>query len=253
MNRVVLRVAYEGTAFSGYQVQPGKRTVQSEIEQAFMKIHKGEAIRVHSSGRTDTGVHARGQILHFDTSLTIPTERWPKALNSMLPDDIRVMEAGYVSKDFHSRYDAQKKHYRYRVLAAREEDVFRRNITYHVPYAIDLTRMQEAAEHLIGRYDFSSFCAANTDVQDKVRTLYEITIEREQDEIIFNLIGNGFLYNMVRIIVGTLLEVGAGKREPVELINIRDAKNRTYAGKTAPGHGLFLWQVYYETSLFHHD
>ncbi len=250
MNRIALWVTYEGTAFSGYQVQPGKRTVQGELERALTMIHRGEPIRVHASGRTDTGVHAKGQILHFDSSLSIPALRWPKAVNSCLPADIRVMKAAHVSANFHARFDAQKKQYRYRVLATAEEDVFRRHTAYHVPYQIDLEAMQEAAQYLIGTYDFSSFCAANTDVQDKVRTLYELNIEREQDEIVFRLIGSGFLYNMVRIIVGTLLEVGAGKRDPAEMVSIRDAKDRLFAGKTAPGHGLFLWEVSYESLLF---
>lgn len=234
-------------------MQPAKRTVQGEVESALMLIHKGESIRVHASGRTDTSVHARGQVLHFDSFLSIAASRWPKALNSCLPADIRVMAAAYVPADFHARLDANKKHYRYRALVAPNEDVFRRNVAYHIPYSIDMKTMQKAARYLIGTHDFTSFCSTKTEVQDKVRTLYELTIVREQDEIVFNLIGNGFLYNMVRVIVGTLLEIGAGKREPEELVRIRDARDRSFAGKTAPGHGLFLWKVVYERPLFHND
>ncbi|KHF38994.1 tRNA pseudouridine(38-40) synthase TruA [Halalkalibacter okhensis] len=250
MKRVALWVTYEGTSFSGYQVQPNGRTVQEEIERAVSRIHKGEQIRIHSSGRTDTGVHARGQVVHFDSMLSIPAERWPKALNACLPDDIRIIEACYVASDFHARYHAVKKEYRYRVLLRQEGDVFRRNTSHHVPYHISVPRMQEAAQTLIGTHDFSSFCAANTSVVDKVRTLFTISIEQDRDELIFKLVGSGFLYNMVRIIVGTLLEIGSGKREVHELAFILSAKDRTHAGKTAPGTGLFLWKVDYNEPIF---
>jgi tRNA pseudouridine38-40 synthase len=250
VKRVALWVTYEGTSFSGYQVQPNSRTVQEEIERAVSRIHKGEQIRIHSSGRTDTGVHARGQVVHFDSTLAIPADRWPKALNACLPDDIRVIEASYVASDFHSRYHAVKKEYRYRVLLGQEGDVFRRNVTYHVPYKVSISQMQKAAQTLIGTHDFSSFCAANTSVVDKVRTLFAISIEQEHDELVFKLVGSGFLYNMVRIIVGTLLEIGAEKREVNELAAILSAKDRTIAGKTAPGSGLFLWKVSYAEPIF---
>ncbi|MFC0559042.1 tRNA pseudouridine(38-40) synthase TruA [Halalkalibacter alkalisediminis] len=250
MKRVALWVMYEGTQFSGYQVQPGKRTVQREIEAALATLHKGESIRVHSSGRTDTHVHARGQVLHFDTPLQIPLDKWPKAMNACLPDDVRIMEATHVSDDFHSRYHAVKKEYHYRVLLSKQPDVWRRNTTFHYPYSFDLERMKEAVPLLIGTHDFSSFCASNTAVKDKVRTLYEISVELEQDELVFRLVGNGFLYNMVRIIVGTLLDIGGGKGEPSELSTILQAQDRTLAGKTAPGNGLFLWKVTYETPIF---
>ncbi|MDT8862258.1 tRNA pseudouridine(38-40) synthase TruA [Alkalihalobacillus sp. MEB130] len=250
MQRVALWVTYEGTNFSGYQVQPNSRTVQEEIERALSRIHKGEQIRIHSSGRTDTGVHARGQVVHFDSPLAIPADRWPKALNACLPDDIHILEATYVALDFHSRYHAVKKEYHYRVLLRKEGDVFRRNVTHHVSYPVSVKKMQEAAQALIGTFDFSSFCAANTSVVDKVRTLFALTIEQDRDELVFKLVGNGFLYNMVRIIVGTLLEIGAGKRASEELAAILLAKDRTKAGKTAPGNGLFLWKVSYETPIF---
>jgi tRNA pseudouridine38-40 synthase len=250
VRRVALWVTYEGTHFSGYQVQPNGRTVQEEIEKALSKIHKGEPIRIYSSGRTDAGVHARGQVVHFDSALTIPSARWPKAINACLSDDIRVIEAGYVSEAFHSRYQAIKKEYHYRVLLRKEGDVFRRNLTHHIAYSVNIERMQKAAELLVGKHDFSSFCAANTDVKDKVRTLFDVSIVSDRDELVFKLVGDGFLYNMVRIIVGTLLEIGAGKREIAEISMILQAKDRTVAGKTAPGNGLFLWKVSYENPIF---
>ncbi|ARK28548.1 tRNA pseudouridine synthase A [Halalkalibacter krulwichiae] len=250
LKRVALWVMYDGTAFSGYQVQPGKRTVQLEVEKALRTLHKGTDVRVHASGRTDTGVHARGQVLHFDSPLMIPTERWPKAINSCLPEDVRIIEASYVQADFHSRYAAVKKEYRYRVFTPKHPDVWRRNTTFHFPYSIDFERVKKAASYLLGTHDFSSFCASNTDVQDKVRTLYELEVCKQGDEIVFRLVGSGFLYNMVRIIVGTLLEVGIGKRVPDELATILEAEDRTKAGKTAPGNGLFLWKVSYEYEIF---
>jgi tRNA pseudouridine38-40 synthase len=250
VQRVALWVMYEGTFFSGYQVQPGKRTVQMDLESALTTLHKGTQIRVHSSGRTDTGVHARGQVLHFDSPLRIPLERWPKAINSCLPEDVRVIEAAFVPDDFHARYDAIQKEYQYRVLLNKQPDLWRRNTTFHYPYSLDLEKVKEAALALIGTHDFSSFCASNTDVKDKVRTLYDISVDIHQDELVFRLIGNGFLYNMVRIIVGTLLEIGNGKRAVDDMALILEAEDRIKAGKTAPGNGLFLWKVTYENRLF---
>ncbi len=250
MKRVALLLAYEGTHFVGYQVQPNRRTVQGELEQALQRLHKGHNVRVYSSGRTDTGVHARAQVVHFDTALTLEDWQWPKALNSCLPDDVRILEAAHVHSDFHARFDCRKRQYRYRVLRSKQPDVFRRQLVYHVPYSLSVESMQRAATHLTGTHDFTSFCSADSSVEDKVRTLYEATITEDGDELIFLLTGSGFLHNMVRIIVGTLLEVGAGKRSPDEMATIIAAKDRKAAGKTAPGHGLFLWGVSYENSPF---
>ena len=250
MRRMALWAMYDGTQFSGYQVQPGKRTVQSEIERALATLHKGTEIRIHSSGRTDTGVHARGQVIHFDTTLQIPVERWPKAINSCLADDVRIIEAAVVPDDFHSRYDAIQKEYHYRVLIEQKPDVWKRNTTYHFPFPLNYPKMEEAASLLMGTHDFSSFCASNTSVKDKVRTLSRVSVELVGDELVFKLVGNGFLYNMVRIIVGTLLEVGIEKREPSSMSYILQKKDRSLAGKTAPGNGLFLRKVYYNNDIF---
>ncbi|MED3647938.1 tRNA pseudouridine(38-40) synthase TruA [Halalkalibacterium halodurans] len=246
MKRIGLKVAYDGTDFAGYQIQPNERTVQGELESVLKNIHKGMSIRVTASGRTDTGVHARGQIVHFDTSLSFPVDRWPIALNSQLPADIRVLEAADVPADFHARYSAKTKEYRYRVLTSAQADVFRRNYTYHVRYPLDVEAMQRAAVQLLGTHDFSSFCTAKAEVEDKVRTIEDVALWREGDELIFSIRGNGFLYNMVRIIVGTLLEIGAGKRSAEEVAKILAARSREAAGKTAPGHGLILWSVEYD-------
>lgn len=246
MSRYKCIISYDGTQFSGYQVQPNKRTVQSEFENTLRKMHKGEQINIVASGRTDATVHARGQVVHFNSPLSIPVEGWKKALNSMLPDDIRVRSVDIVEPDFHARFDVKAKEYRYRLLVIEEPSVFKRHFTYHYPYPLNLHAMKEAAGLLIGTHDFTSFCASRTEVQDKVRTIYQIGIEKQGDELILSFIGNGFLYNMVRIIVGTLLEVGNGKKDAKMMESILTRKDRSLAGKTAPGHGLYLWQVFYE-------
>ena len=241
-------IEYIGTNFAGYQVQPNGRTVQEELELALSKLHKGLPIKVAASGRTDAGVHAKGQVIHFDSSLGIPGERWSKAINTMLPQDIRVVSSQFVPSDFHARYTTTGKQYRYKVI--KREDIFMRNRAHFVPMALNVDAMKEAASHLVGTYDFSSFCAANTSVIDKVRTITTCEIHEDHDELLFILAGDGFLYNMVRIAVGTLLEVGTGKRSPHEMETIIAAKSRESAGKTAPAHGLYLWSVSYAETLF---
>ncbi|MDV2887213.1 tRNA pseudouridine(38-40) synthase TruA [Alkalihalophilus pseudofirmus] len=245
MNRIACIISYDGTNFSGYQVQPNKRTVQLEIEQALKRVHKGQETSVTASGRTDAGVHAKGQVIHFDSPFRIPEAQWPKALNACLPDDIRVLSARYVQEEFHARYHTTGKEYRYRVLNAQDPDVFRRHHTAHVSYPLDIDKMRQAAGYLVGTYDFSAFCAANTSVIDKVRTLYAVDIKEHEDELHFILRGNGFLYNMVRIIVGTLLEVGYGKRTAESVETALRTCKRNDAGKTAPPEGLYLWSVQY--------
>lgn len=243
--RLKCEVAYDGTDFSGWQIQPFGRTVQGVFESALKKIHKGSDIKVTASGRTDKGVHANGQILHFDSNLSIPEDNWQKAINAILPNDVFVKSIRAVEPHFHSRFDVTNKEYRYRVLRSLQSNVFLRHYTYHFPYSLNVSLMKQAATHLVGRHDFSSFCAANTDVKDKVRTLSDLAIEERNDELIFHIAGNGFLYQMVRIIVGTLLQVGSGKSTSEDVLQILEAKDRTKAGPTAPGHGLFLWKVTY--------
>ena len=245
MKRVKCTLSYDGTNFHGYQVQVNKRTVQAELEQALQKLHKGEHIKTVASGRTDAGVHAYGQVVHFDSSLYIPTDRWPYALNAVLPDDIVVKKAELVNDDFHARFSVEKKEYRYIIHRSKQVDVFRRLYSYHYPYPLDINKIKEAMKLFQGTHDFTSFCSARTEVENKVRTIYEMDCIENGDELVFTLVGNGFLYNMVRIIVGTLLEVGQGKITPDSITDIIKAQNREKAGKTVPGHGLYLWKVYY--------
>ncbi|RDU34941.1 tRNA pseudouridine(38-40) synthase TruA [Neobacillus piezotolerans] len=248
MQRYKCIVSYDGTGFAGYQVQPGKRTVQGEIEAVLKKIHKGEAVKITASGRTDAGVHAKGQVIHFDSSLPIPPDRWPQALNSMLGGEIAILSVEKVTPSFHARFDAAGKEYRYILYLGKQKNPFNRNYAYHYPFPLDMAKMEEAARHLIGTYDFSSFCASNTEVADKVRTITGICFKKEDDCLVLSFRGNGFLYNMVRILTGTLIEVGTGAREPADIPALVSARDRRLAGKTAPAHGLYLWEVFYEDS-----
>lgn len=246
MERVKCTISYDGTNFSGYQVQPNGRTVQREVEAALAKIHKGTAVRVVASGRTDAGVHAKGQVLHFDTNLQIPAENWKRALNALLPQDVRTRQAEKVQSTFHSRYDAAEKEYRYFVLNQADADVFRRHYSWHIDSPLSLPAIQEACRHLIGEYDFTSFCATGTDLKgEKIRTIYDASCYQEEEMLIFRFRGSGFLYNMVRILTGTMVEVGRGKRAAADIPAVIQAKDRTRAGETAPPQGLFLWQVTY--------
>lgn len=245
MNRFKCTIAYDGTNFLGFQVQPNGRTVQGDIEKALYKLHKGVEIRIHPSGRTDAGVHACGQVIHFDSPLSIPIDRWQVALNTLLPDDIVVVAVENVNTDFHARYNVVKKEYRYFLLNQKERDVFRKNHSYYYPYPVDLDRMIEGTKYLLGTHDFTSFCSTKSDKENKIRTIEEIEIWKDNNELVFRFVGDGFLYNMVRIIVGTLLKVGQGKLEPKDVKVILEKKDRQAAGKTAAPQGLHLWRVWY--------
>lgn len=247
MEKLKCTVSYDGTHFSGSQIQPNKRTVQSEIEKALLRIHKGKPIQIYSSGRTDAGVHARAQVFHFETDLKIPLANWKKALNTLLPADIDIKQVEQVPLDFHAQFDAIEKEYRYFVYNSKERDVFKRNYTYFYPYEIDIKRIQKACSLFEGTHDFTSFCSARSTAKgSKERTLYEVSCKKQGEEIQFILRGNGFLYHMVRIIVGVLLDSGSGKIERADIEEMFRKKNRTFAGKTIPPEGLFLWNVKYE-------
>jgi len=242
-------ISYDGSQFSGYQVQPGKRTVQLEIERVLETIHKGAVVKIVASGRTDAGVHATGQVIHFDSPLTFPLDRWCTALNVQLPGDIRILSVEQVSDDFHARYHAIGKTYRYIWSLSEIHSPFERDFSVHADrYKPDIASMQEAAQHLLGTHDFSSFCAAKTNVNDFVRTIYSINFEvkKETQQLHMVISGSGFLYNMVRIIAGTLWEVGIRKKSVESLSEILLSCSRKEAGKTAPAHGLYLEKVAYD-------
>jgi tRNA pseudouridine38-40 synthase len=249
MQRYKCIISYDGSGFSGYQVQPNKRTVQSELEAVLSKMHKGESIRVAASGRTDAGVHARGQVIHFDSPLTIAENKWEMALNSMLPEDMSILSVKRVSASFHARFDAVGKEYHYVLHLSSKRNPFRRKFAYQYPYQINIEAMRQASKFFLGTHDFTSFCSAKTEVEDKVRTIETIDFIQQDDLLTLRFVGNGFLYNMVRILVGTLLEVGAGDRRPEEILSIIEKKDRRFAGKTAPAQGLYLWQVFYDKNI----
>ncbi|RKD22672.1 tRNA pseudouridine(38-40) synthase TruA [Ammoniphilus oxalaticus] len=248
LSRIKCKVSYDGGNYGGFQLQDNVMSIQQRIEEALQGIVKVPT-RIYASGRTDAGVHARGQVFHFDTSLRIPEERWPLALNAQLPDDIVILEATHVPSQFHARFDAIEKTYRYCLWNRRLPDVFTRKYAWHIPYSLDIGLMREATRSLIGEQDFTSFCAARAVVKNKIRHVYEIEIHEESPgQIWLTFRGNGFLYNMVRIMVGTLIQVGSGKVAVERVQEILEAKDRRLAGMTAPPEGLFLWNVKYEHS-----
>ena len=247
MKRLKATIMYDGSGFAGYQVQPNARTVQLELERVLSKMHKGMDVKVVASGRTDAGVHALGQVIHFDTELQFPIDRWRRALNVQLPADIRVLSVEEVSDEFHARYGTSGKVYRYKWGLGDVESPFKRHYVVHMPGAkINIPRMREAAQAFLGTHDFTSFCSARTEVVDRVRTIKRLDlIEFGQEELHMVIEGDGFLYNMVRIIAGNLWEVGIGRREPSEMAGMIAACDRKKAGKTAPAHGLYLENVFY--------
>lgn len=247
--KIRLELAYDGTHFHGFQRQShGRRTVQGELERVLSQL-TGESIVIYGSGRTDAGVHARAQVAHFETAVGIPVERWPLILNQHLPPDIIVRRADVVSADFHARYDAKAKEYRYWIDRGEVPGLWVRRFSWHVPQFLDVSAMREAAAHLVGTHDFTTFSSAKTPLKNRVRTLYDLRIEEtvmhESPLLVISVLGNGFLYNMVRIIVGTLVDVGRGRLAASDLPALLAAKDRTRAGVTAPPQGLILWQVLY--------
>lgn len=247
--RYKMTMAYDGHLFHGFQMQPNQRTVQGEIEKALQKMTKGKRVIVEGSGRTDAGVHALGQVIHFDyPGNVIPADRMILALNSMMPMDIIFKDCEIVNEDFHVRYSAKGKWYRYRVSLDRFVNPFKRFYTGHYPYPLEVEKMQTAAKDLIGTHDFTSFAASGGQIIDKVRTMYYVNVEKDEkeNEIVFDFICSGFLYNMVRILVGALLEIGNGKRPVDDFPRIIAAKNRQEVRETAQASGLYLYHVFYD-------
>lgn len=242
-------IAYDGTNFNGFQRQLNGRTVQGELEKTLSKMANGQAIIVQGSGRTDARVHALGQVIHFDFPEKRPLERMRFALDTQTPEDIAVKEVEIVDETFHARYLVQEKTYQFRLDIGKPRSPFRRHYASYYPYPLDLEKIQQALPDFLGTHDFTSFCASGSSVEDKVRTIYEakMTIANE-DEIIFTFRGDGFLYKMIRIIVGTLLKIGNG-RLPADCIpEIIAAKDRNQAGPTAHPEGLYLVHVGYEAT-----
>ncbi|QEK11201.1 tRNA pseudouridine(38-40) synthase TruA [Crassaminicella thermophila] len=248
MKNVKLTIEYDGTNFYGWQRQKYGRTVQEEIEKALKKIIKKE-VKINGSGRTDAGVHALGQVANFEEEFSIPVEKIPVALNSVLPDDIAIKKAVEVSKDFHARYSAVGKKYIYKIYNGPLRSPLLRNYTYFVKDYLNKEDMKKATKFFIGEHDFKGFMASGSQVKDTVRTIYDLSIEEQDCIIRIEVKGNGFLYNMVRIIAGTLVDIGKGKINIEDLSEIIQSCKRERAGHTAPPQGLYLAEVYYEKTI----
>lgn len=243
--RVKMVVAYDGTNYSGWQVQPNGVTIEQKLNEALQAL-LGEDIRVTGASRTDAGVHSLGNVCIFDTNTRMPAEKISYALNQRLPEDIVVQDSCEVDEAFHPRFSKSRKTYEYRILNRRFRMPTRRLDTYFYHYPLDVKKMQEAADYLVGEHDFKSFCAVNAQAKTSVRTIYACTVTKEEDIITIRVTGSGFLYNMVRIIAGTLIKVGAGEVAPQEMQTILDACDRSAAGPTAPAHGLTMIGLEYE-------
>ena len=248
MTRYKAIISYDGSLFSGFQRQTHARTVQEEIEKTLTKICNGQSITIHGAGRTDAGVHAYAQVIHFDLETTRDVEKLRFALDTQTPDDIDLISVEEVSEAFHSRYNKHSKTYEFLVDIGRPKNPMMRHYATHYPYDLDLKRIQLAIKDLVGTHDFTGFTAAGTSIENKVRTITkaEMTYDSDRQFLIFTFSGNGFLYKQVRNMVGTLLKIGNG-RMPVEQINlILEAKDRHLAGPTAVGNGLYLKGISYE-------
>lgn len=245
MKRVKMIVAYDGTNYKGWQVQPNGITIEAVLNKNLSDL-LGEEIAVAGASRTDSGVHSLGNVAIFDTNTRMPADKIAYALNQRLPEDIVVQGSEEVPSDWHPRYQNSRKTYEYRILNRTFRMPTRRLDTYFYYHPLDVEKMRQAASYLVGEHDFKSFCSNKKMKKSSVRRLDAIEIEENGSRIAFTYTGNGFLYNMVRILTGTLIEVGLGKRRPEEMAQILEAQNREAAGMTAPPEGLFLASVEYK-------
>lgn len=243
--RICLTVAYDGTAYCGWQVQKNGRTIEGELNRALGEL-TGEDIQVIGASRTDAGVHGLANRAVFDTGSRIPGEKFSYALNQRLPEDIRVRKSEETAPDFHPRHCESRKTYEYRILNSAFPNPVRRLYSHFTYVPLDVERMRRAAEYLVGEHDFASFCSAGSQAETTVRTIYGLSVERSGEEIVIRITGSGFLYNMVRIIAGTLMEAGSGRMKPERMKEILEAKDRAAAGPTAPACGLTLTEIRYE-------
>lgn len=228
----------------GWQKQPSKLNIQGTIENAIASI-TGEEIELNASGRTDAGVHAIGQVANFKTNSKLSIDKFAIAINSRLKKSIVIKKAEEVDENFHARYNCKKKTYKYIINNSEYGTAIYRNLEYHVPQKLNTEAMKKAIKYFEGEHDFKAFKASGTSSKSSVRTIYKADVEKINDKIVITLTGNGFLYNMVRIISGTILEVGLEKIAPEEVLKIIEQKDRTKAGKTLPAHGLYLVNVEY--------
>ena len=239
MRRIRLTVAYDGTNYHGWQLQNNGIPIEAELNRCLTQL-LGEQIQVIGASRTDSGVHALGNIAVFDTETRMPADKVSYALNQRLPEDIRIQKSEEVALDWHPRHCESRKTYEYRIYCGEFPMPTKRLYSYFTYHPLNVENMRKAAALLVGEHDFKSFCQTGAQVESTVRTLYTVEIEEQGAEVVIRVCGNGFLYNMVRIIAGTLMEAGWGKRQPEEMKAILEAKSRSAAGPTAPACGLTL-------------
>ena len=248
MRRIRMIVEYDGTNYSGWQRQINAMSVQEKLENALRKLTREEALTVTGASRTDAGVHAYSQNVHFDTECRIPADKFAFALNTMLPMDIRVRKSFRVRDDFHARFQAKRKQYRYLFYNSPHASALYRNQTAHVMYKLDEKLMNDEAQAMLGTHDFAPFAASGSEVKDTVRTIYSVSVQRSGDILEMLVEGNGFLYNMVRILAGTLIGVGTGKIERGAIVRALESGSRLDLGITAPAQGLTLMRIDYENA-----
>lgn len=244
MRNVKVVIEYDGTDFAGFQYQPGELSIQGELERVLLELVKSK-VTVFGAGRTDAGVHAIGQVINFHSEINIPVQKMCLVFNSLLPQGISAVSAEEVSEDFHSRYCAKSRWYQYRILNRENKSAQRARFCWHIRKILNIDAMIESAQYLIGVNDFSSFSCAGCETSCFIRNLTNIGIKRENDEVVIDVRANAFLRSMVRVIIGTLVEVGLGKRLPEEMKQILEGRNRVLAGATAPACGLCLMEVEY--------
>lgn len=244
MNNIKITLEYDGTNYYGWQKQKGMKTIQGEIEEALFAVTK-ERCEVTGSSRTDAGVHAKGFVANFRTNSKVPPNRFREALNVKLPNDIVILKSEKVDDEFHARYYAKGKTYEYSILNDDVPSALMRNQVYHYKYDLDIDAMKVAAKQFIGTHDFAAFKTQGSSVKGTIRTIFEVKVEKTEKIIKISVSGDGFLYNMVRIIVGTLINVGRGKTDSNSIVDIINKKDRTLAGDCVPPHGLLLKEVYY--------
>lgn len=247
--RVLLTVAYDGTAYHGWQIQSNGITIESELNRCLTQLLH-EPIQVIGASRTDAGVHALGNIAVFDTVARMPADKISYALNQRLPEDIRIQNSREVPQDWHPRHVESRKTYEYRIYRGTFAMPTRRLYTYFTYHMLDVDAMRRAARYLEGEHDFKSFCQTGAQVESTVRCIYSLEVEEQGPELVLRVCGGGFLYNMVRIIAGTLMEVGQGKRRPEDMEAILAAHDRRAAGPTAPAQGLTLVKYEFEDTTF---
>lgn len=241
---IKIELEYDGTNYNGFQKQPNQKTIQGEIEKAIEKVF-GENISINGAGRTDAGVHALGQVCNFNISSDIKAENITMALNTILPGDIVIKTAEDVNEKFHARKSAKQKQYKYVINNNKVRSAINRKREVWYKYNIDIDIMKEASKLLIGKHDYRAFMSSGSSIKDTVRTIKEIEIEKCGGIITINITGDGFLYNMVRIIAGTLIEIASAKRKIEDISKAFETKERTFSGKTMPPQGLYLVKIWY--------